>query len=122
MRTFPLFTVLALIVILPGVAIASGSSVNRPPRPPSQQPAGEVRLDNQKYALGKQVFTTKKKRRAIAGIDAGAQAARLRELQKQLPSRDNAGTPHLPALAGTLTNEELDALEHYVANRHRGAR
>ena len=96
-------------------AHASGSYNNRPPRVPK----GETRhqVDAAKYALGKKVYTGKVKLSTTASVDRAAQEKRLRELELRLPERARRDA-NLPAMAGKISTEQLEALEYYVTNRY----
>jgi hypothetical protein len=94
-------------------AVASGSYSGRPPQPPAK--TGEaMKMDRDKYALGKNVFEGSSM--TPGGGNADAQMARLKAAQTQLPA-DAAKMKDLPALAGKLSAAQLDALEYYVAQR-----
>lgn len=94
-------------------AFASGSYSGRPPQPPAK--AGDsMKMDREKYGLGQKVYDGSAM--TPGGGNADAQMARLKEAQRQLPA-DAAKMKDLPALAGKLSAAQLDALEHYVAQR-----
>jgi hypothetical protein len=98
------------VLLLPAAAAASGSYRARPPRPVI------VRPDPEKYRAGKEVF---KGTAALEDRTAEyelAQRIRLLELQGKLPEEERKKLD-LPALAGMLRPEELDALELYARNR-----
>jgi len=94
---------------------ASGSYT---PRPPRVRPTDTAQhgIDNEKYALGKKIYSGKAKLTAQPTADRAAQERRLRELQARLPAKAQAEA-NLPQYAGRLTAGELDALEYYVAAR-----
>jgi hypothetical protein len=99
-------------------AFASGSYNARPPRVPAGQTAERGgKIDKQKYALGKQIYTGKAKLTAQPTAERAAQETRLRALQARLPAKVQADV-NLPGLAGKLSTPELEALEYYVAQRH----
>src|SRR6185295_10092305 len=75
---------LLLCCALPLGARASGSYTARPPRPPVQKDAAPA-LDNEKYALGKSIFTGKAKLKPHSDADAAQQEAKLKELAGRLP-------------------------------------
>lgn len=90
---------------------ASGSYTARPP-----QPGASSRLmDRAKYSLGQRLFDGKIKPDASA--DATAQTERLKRLQAALPKRV-AAKKDLPAMAGKLTAEQLEAIEYFVNRRY----
>jgi len=94
----------------PLAASASGSYCACMPKPPAK--AGKV--DRDKFDLGQKVFNGKT---APATGDASAQRTRLAALQTQLPEKV-AKKKDLTALAGKLTDSQLDALEYYVKERY----
>jgi hypothetical protein len=102
-----------MVLALAGSALASGSAPTRPPRPPSNffAPAGE-KLDNNRYALGKAVFTGKSPQTANPSA-AKKQRTQLAHLA-QVSGKQGAS---LPSLAGKLSNEQMDALDYYVSKR-----
>jgi hypothetical protein len=95
-------------------SLASGSYTSRLPQPPSKEGKG-TKVDRAKYDLGQRVFNAKTVM-ASQG-DAAAQQPRLQALQRQLPERV-ARKKDLTALAGKLTEEQLDALEYFVRERY----
>jgi len=101
----------AACLALPVTASASGSYTARPPQPGV---AGKS-LDRAKYSLGQKLFTGKVQPSAQA--DAATQTERLKRLQGLLPEK-TAAKKDLPALAGKLTGEQLDALDYYVTKRY----
>ena len=102
-----------IVLALTGSAFASGSAPTRPPRPPANYfaPAGE-KLDNNRYALGKAVFTGKAPRTANPSA-AKKQRTQLAHLA-EVSGKQGAS---LPSLAGQLSNEQMDALNYYVSKR-----
>ena len=113
----PILPLLLLCCTLPLAAHASGSYTARPQRPPAPKDAATA-IDNEKYALGKSIFTGKAKLKAAPDASAAAQSARLKELAGKLPkSAKEAGK--LPELAGKLSAQELEALEYYVGQRYK---
>jgi hypothetical protein len=102
-----------IMLALASSAFASGSAPTRPPRPPANYftPGGE-KLDNNRYALGKAVFTGKAQRTPNASA-AKKQRARL----TQLAAVSGKQGATLPSLAGQLSNEQMDALDYYVSKR-----
>lgn len=112
------FCTLLACVILPGSAVASGTYNARPPRPPKVEGDGRSIAERDKYALGKKVFTRKADKLAVQPqANREAQQKRLAELQARLPASTQKKV-NLPALAGKLTAEELDALQYYVSKRY----
>ena len=95
---------------------ASGHYRGRPPKPPTAGHKQDV-PDQGKYALGKKIFTGKEARATQPGVDTAQQEARLKALQARLPEKTQSGT-NLPALAGKLSERELEALEYYVRERY----
>lgn len=102
---------MAACLALPVTAGASGSYTARPPQPGL---AGKS-LDRAKYSLGQKLFTGKVQPSGQA--DAATQNERLKRLQGLLPEK-TAAKKDLPALAGKLTGEQLDALDYYVTKRY----
>ena len=102
-----------LALALTGSALASGSAPMRPPRPPKNfAPAGNNEVDDSRYALGKAVFAGKSA--PVANPSAAKkQKARLSQLASAI-GKDGAS---LPALAGKLSDEQMDALDYYAAKR-----
>ena len=108
---------LLLCCALPLGARASGSYTARPPRPPvEKEPA--TAIDNDKYALGKNIFTGKAKLKPNADANAAQQEIKLKELAGRLPQPVKEAEK-LPALAGKLSGKELEALEYYLAQRYK---
>ncbi len=111
----PLLLVLAGALLAPmPICLASGSYSQRPPR----VPAGSAKAADparEKFALGQRVFNGKEALTATS--DMAAQKPRLQALQDRLPAAV-AAKKNLPALAGKLTDTQLDALEHFVGERH----
>ena len=91
-------------------SFASGSYTSRPATPKART----VQVERARYDLGQKVF---KGQTARGQGDAAAQKPRLEALQRHLPA-SVAKKKDLPALAGTLTEEQLGALEYYVAERY----
>jgi hypothetical protein len=81
---------------------------------PGIRPA--VRVNTAKYELGKAVFNGKATMTAGAG-NADVQGEKLTAWQKALPAAA-AKTVNLPALAGKLTTEQIDALEYFLEVRY----
>jgi len=101
---------LGLVLIATPLPQASGSYTSRPPTPPTKS----VKADRAKYDLGQKIFTGKTK---PVQTDAAGQRPRLETLQSRLPAYV-AAKKNLPTLAGTLSEEQLTALEHYVGERY----
>lgn len=104
---------LAATLAWPLGLIASGSYISRLPQPPAQGAKG-AKVDKAKYDLGQKVFNGKT---APGEGNATAQRTRLEALERQLPS-SVAAKKDLSALAGKLTDEQLDALEYFVKERY----
>ena len=90
-------------------SMASGSYPGPGIRPPAKH-------DMAKYELGKAVFTGKTQL-AIGAGNAETQGATLKEWQKSLPGAVQR-TTDLPAMAGKLTNDQLDGLQHFLEIRY----
>jgi hypothetical protein len=101
---------LALPLALPAPAGASGSYTARPP-----QPGASGIADRARYALGQRIFNGEVE--ADASAEAAPQAERLARLQGALPG-DVAARKDLPAMAGKLTADQLEALEYFVHERY----
>ena len=95
----------------PLAASASGSYCACMPKPP---PAKAAKVDRDKFDLGQMVFNGKT---APATGDARAQRTRLASLQTQLPEKV-AKKKDLTALAGKLSDSQIEALEYYVKERY----
>ena len=74
--------------------------------------------DYPKYALGKSVSTGSVALPETPSDSAGEQEPVLDELQTQLP-RSARARLDLPALAGRLTPDQLEALQYYLKVRYR---
>ncbi len=109
-RILQLAVLLLGALVLSGPAIASGTYSFKQPRPPLEK-AG---ID--KYALGKKIFGDKSKRKPDPNANATQQSERLKELQLRLPENIRQ-SEDLPRLAGTLSPQELEALEYYLEKR-----
>jgi chorismate-pyruvate lyase len=106
-----LFLCAVALVVSAHSAMASGSYTARPPQPRAEQKA----LDRAKYSLGQRIFAGKVE--LTAHGDAAQQTERLKALQAQLPERVSK-KKDLPAWAGKLNADQLDALEYYVDHRY----
>ena len=102
----------ALALALSGSALASGSAPMRPPRPPQNFTPVATNMDDARYALGKAVFTGKTKHSANPAA-AKSQKVRLTHLASAI-GKEGAS---LPALAGQLSAEQMDALDYYASKR-----
>lgn len=102
----------AIALALTGSALASGSSPSRPPRPPRDFAPAASEVDSTRYALGKSVFNGKAKHVANPAA-AKKQKSRLTQLAAA-SGKDGAS---LPALAGQLSTEQMDALDYFVSKR-----
>ncbi len=107
--------VLGLVLLSPVLLQASGSYNARPPRPPTITESRKA-SDKDKYELGKKIYSGKARLSTQSSVSATQQETRLRALQNRLPESEKKNT-NLPALAGKLTAEQLDALEYYVDKR-----
>jgi hypothetical protein len=105
----------AALLVGSGAAQASGSYNARPPRVP--QPEGRDRVDQEKYALGKQVYNHKAKLTVDASADRATQERRLRDLEMRLPERARRDA-NLTSMAGKLSAQQLDALDYYISKRY----
>lgn len=113
MKTCALFLTLAFA---PSLLVGSGSYSLRPPRPPTVVERTRD-ADKEKYELGKSIYTGKARLSAQPSMGTmKTQEQRLKALQARLPESAQKKT-NLPALAGRLTSEEIDALEYYVNKR-----
>jgi hypothetical protein len=70
------------------------------------------------YHRGKQIFTGGMTLSDVPSVSVLDQAARLTALQGKLPQQVQQ-TVALPALAGKLRPENLQALEYYLAIRYK---
>jgi hypothetical protein len=107
-----ILTIPILMLALTSSALASGSAPTRPPHPPTNYFTSTDKLDNNRYALGKAVFTGKAPRVANSSATK-KQRTQLTHLA-QVSGKSGAS---LPALAGQLSNEQMDALDYYVSKR-----
>lgn len=96
--------------------LASGSYKGRSPKPPAKSEGGDtiMKMDREKYGLGQKVYEGSAM--TPGGGDADAQTARLKAAQMKLPP-DTMEKKDLPALAGKLSNTQLEALEYFVERR-----
>ncbi len=106
------FLIPMLALAFTGSALASGSAPMHPPRPPQNFSPAAGKMDDARYALGKAVFTGKAK--PIANPSA---AKKQKTRLNQLASAIGKGGSSLPALAGKLSGEQMDALDYYVSKR-----
>ena len=88
----------------------SGSYSGRPPNP---NHAG-ARIDQEKWEMGKLVYAGAAT--FAGGGDAHAQTPRLQAAQAMLPS-EIAKAKDLVALAGKLSEAQLESLEYFVSRR-----
>ncbi|ACB73588.1 hypothetical protein [Opitutus terrae] len=94
-------------------AFASGSYAGRPPSPPAKSTSG-MKLDRAKYGLGQKVYEGAAM--TPGGGEADAQRPRLQAAQRKLPA-EAMREKDLPALAGKLSDAQLEALEYFVEQR-----
>ena len=99
-----------LSLVLASGAFASGSYTGSPPRPPGTK-------DKAKYELGKHVFMGDIQFASNSGAQ-GSQATMLAGYQGRLP-RSARGKADLPAMAGKLSNAQLEALGYFLGVRYR---
>jgi len=104
-----------LLLLIAGTALAatwpaaaSGSSTARPPAPRKSA----TKVDTTQYDLGQKVFNGRVSLASTPEM-AASQKPRLETLQSRLPG-SVAQKKDLPAMAGTLSDEQLTALEYYV--------
>jgi hypothetical protein len=97
-------------VALPLSTFASGSYCACLPKPPVKQ----AKVDRDKYDLGQKVFNGKA---APSHGDPATQRPKLEALQTQLPEKVRA-KHDLPAKAGALSEQQLDALDYFVKQRY----
>lgn len=90
--------------------LASGSYCACMPKPPPKV----AKIDRDKFDLGQKVFN---ERTAPVQGDAAPQRLRLEAMQAKLPEKV-AKKKNLTALAGKLSEEQLDALQYYVEQRY----
>jgi hypothetical protein len=83
------------------------------PKPPVKQ----AKIDRDKYDLGQKVFNGKTAAVDVQGEAAAVQRARLEALQAELPEKVRM-KKDLPAMAGKISNEQLDALAYFVKQRY----
>lgn len=113
-RFRPLLVAAALSAAAAAPALASGSYNSRPPAPRSA--AIKVpKADRDRFALGQSAFNGRAM--AVNPSAMEAQTPRLAALQAKLPETV-AKKKDLSALAGKLSDEQLAALEYYVAERY----
>lgn len=100
------------------IVAASGSYQSRLPRPPVKRQASDQatkpEIDQEKYGLGKKVYSGRVSGEATT-TDATAQAAQLKQWADQLPKSKQA--QDLPKLAGKLSPREMEALGYYLKTR-----
>ena len=108
-----LLTIIAAVLLGPLTTFASGSYCACMPKPPVKQ----AKIDRDKYDLGQKVFNGKTTTAQVQGEAATTQRTRLEALQTQLPEKVRA-KHDLPGMAGTISNEQLDALEYFVKHRY----
>ena len=89
---------------------ASGSYSGRPPTPNHAR----ARIHQEKWERGKLVYAGAAT--PAGGGDANAQTPRLQAAQAMLPA-EVAQTKDLVALAGKLSEAQLESLEYFVSRR-----
>lgn len=109
---------LVILTALCGAAapvFASGSYAGRPPQPPAKVADGmAMKMDREKYGLGQKVYDGSVMTPGAGNADA--QMARLKAAQMKLPN-STGQNKDLAALAGKLSETQLDALEYFVEQR-----
>lgn len=104
----PIALIAVVLTAFASEAFASGACPCQPPIPPKSKAGVRAKgLDNSKYALGKQIYSGR------LPVPDRANA----KLAKSQAPRLQAAAPNLSGLAGKLTEDQLSALEYYVANR-----
>lgn len=102
-------------VVLLGMAAADPARASGTYRPKTAPPArGSV--DAQRYLSGKEIFTGKQVLPTPSPSTEPDQRGRLQALAQRLPKQAKPEPP-LESLAGRLTEEQLDALQYYLAIR-----
>jgi hypothetical protein len=94
-------------------ADASGSYCTCLPKPPAKL-GSAAKVDRDKFDLGQKVFNGKT---APVQAEAVPQRTRLQALQADLPEKV-AAKKDLTALAGKLTDQQLEALEYFIKQRY----
>ena len=102
--------VVAALLMPSAVALASGTYRGGPPRTPAS-------LDREAYDQGKRVFAMTADA-GEAGGDRDAQLAVLEAWQAELPARV-ARSKDLTALAGTISDEQLEQLGYFLKRRYK---
>jgi hypothetical protein len=97
----------------PPSADASGSYCTCLPKPPARI-GSAAKVDRDKFDLGQKVFNGKT---APVQAEAAPQRTRLQTLQADLPEKV-AAKKDLTALAGKLTEQQLEALEYFIKQRY----
>jgi len=87
------------------------------PKPPAKM-TKDAKADRDKFDLGQKVFNGKT---PPAPGDAATQRTRLETLQRQLPEK-TAKKKDLTALAGKLSEQQLEALEYFIQQRYPSSR
>ena len=90
---------------------ASGTYMPKGGRVPS---AGETKMDSAKYALGQKTFEGKMT--SPGAGNAKSQKPKLMAIQSSLPM-EKSKAMNLVKLAGNITDEQVMALDYYVATR-----
>jgi hypothetical protein len=94
-------------------AEASGSYCTCLPKPPARL-GSAAKMDRDKFDLGQKVFNGKT---APVQAEAAPQRTRLQALQADLPEKV-AAKKDVTALAGKLTDQQLEALEYFIKQRY----
>jgi hypothetical protein len=122
--------VMTVLATSPSIAFASGSGTTSArsfgdldrfnSRHPvlSTAPAPQIKIAQVPYNLGKALFSGKYKfgKPNLTAVNIAEKMQRLVILQKALPAREREKV-NPPALAGQLTDREMNALEYYLAVR-----
>jgi hypothetical protein len=99
------------VLALSTTAFGSGSYRGKGPTPPNRIEAAE-------YNLGKKIFNRKAELPEASPELVKVQAEKLGLLEAALPEKDREQAD-LSALAGRLSEEQLEALHYYVSIRYK---
>ncbi len=107
--------IISVLFFIPVTSEASGTFRPFPPRPPVS-----AELDQEKYELGRAVFTKRVRLTSqnIPARELSARRARLETLQRQLP-RSIQNRIDLLSFAPLLTAQQFQALEYYLVRRYK---
>lgn len=107
-----LLSTVVVSLLAPTLSFASGGYSSRLTHPPTA--SERSRVDREKFDLGQKVFLGKV---APGQGTAAVQRPKLEALQALLPAKLAKGKD-LPALAGKLSDSQLEALDYYVTQRY----